>query len=86
MANTYEATRLRGLVGSSLGEVNLFGSFGWTRLDLGSSSVADGINLGFGADYGLTDAASLRFEMVFDDVPDFGPDLTSLRMGVAFGF
>ena len=82
----FEATRLRGLVGSSLGVVNLFGSFGWTRLDLGSSSVADGINLGFGADYGLTDAASLRFEMVFDHVPDFGPDLTSLRMGVAFGF
>lgn len=82
----FEATRVRGLVRQALGGFGLFGSLGLSQFDLFGGGVVDGINLGVGADYGLTDATSLRFEMIVDRVPDYGPDVTSLRMSVAFGF
>lgn len=82
----YEATRLSGVVRQDIGGFGLFGSFGWSQFDILQGGSAEGINLGFGADYGLSDAASLRFEMIVDHVPDYGADVASLRMGIAFGF
>lgn len=82
----YEATRLRGMVRQDIGGFGLFGSFGWSQFDGLEGGSAEGINLGFGADYGLSDAALLRFEMIVDHVPDYGADVASLRLGIAFGF
>ncbi len=82
----FGATRLRGMVRQELGSFGFFGSLGLSQFDLFEGGFVDGINLGIGADYGLSDATSLRFEMIVDRVPDYGPDVTSLRMGVAFGF
>ena len=82
----YDATRLRGMLWGDLGNLGFFGSFGLTQFGLSGGGFVDGINLGLGADYGLTDTTSLRFEMIYDHVPDYGSDVTSLQMGVAFGF
>ena len=82
----YDASRLRGTVYNDMGKVGLFAALGATYYDLDAGGAENGFNIGLGADYELQDNIVLRAEAIRDHMPDYSNDVTTFRVGVAFGF
>ena len=84
-SSDFDASRLRGVVYNDMGKFGLFATMGATRFDLDAGGSETGLNAGLGADYELRGNMSLRAEAIRDYMPD-APDVTTLRLGVTFGF
>ncbi len=82
----YDASRLRGTIYNDMGKLGLFAAVGATYYDLDAGGSETGINYGLGADFELYGNMTLRAEAIRDHMPDYTTDVTTLRIGVTFGF
>ena len=86
-AADHNALRLRGIVRNDMGDFAIFGSLGLVSYGLDGGGNEDGATYGLGAEYGVGETTALRVEVIRDHVDNYNSaGVTTLRMGLAFGF
>ncbi len=86
--------RIRARLGYDLGDVLIFGSIGYARVDDEGNDGENGYSLGLGLDYKITQSLTLGLELLRDsydfDAPaglgDADLDIDSLRLRLAYRF
>lgn len=87
--NDGDTWRLRGLIGTSIGDVDVFGALGVGQFDAGMTTIhgsggADILTYGVGAEYEISDGVRLRGEWLQDEweYSSWDFERTTFRIGI----
>lgn len=84
--DTYDAMRLRGLIRYDFGAFTGIAGVGATRYTLNGTDL-NGYNFGLGAEVGVSDALSLRVEIIRDMMDEeYTTNVTATRLGLIYRF